>query len=114
VRWRGRSGSRLGLGLLLFALASLLLAPTPSDPPSQQEIWKRALAEIDEAIETNPNGVSQESLKSCVAMRKTAVLLYKMGQPVRAYRRLKGCRRLLGLDSYPYGRLHRERASWFA
>jgi hypothetical protein len=112
MRWGARTGRRLGLGLVLAALASLLLAPTPSDPPSQKEIWKAALAEVDQALETNPHQVSEESLASCRAMRKTAALLYKMGQPVRAYRRLKACRRVLGLEGYQYGRAHPSSVPW--
>jgi hypothetical protein len=99
----GMRTSRAWTGLLLAALAtaSLVLA-LPS--PVQADAWDDALAEIDEALETNPNGVSEESLRSCRAMRKTAVLLRKMGQHARAVRRLKSCRKLLGMDELQSGR----------
>jgi hypothetical protein len=91
---RERAG-RIGLALALAALASPLLAPSP---PTQKEMWERSLAQVDEALEANPSGVSQESLKSCRSTRKTAVLLYKMGHHARAFRRLEYCRMLLRID----------------
>jgi hypothetical protein len=82
--------------LALAALASFLLAPTQQ--PSQAEVWKQSLAQVDEALETNPSEVSEASVNSCRSMRKTAVLLYKMGHHARAFRRLASCRALLRID----------------
>jgi hypothetical protein len=82
--------------LLAAAVAATVVLALPS--PVRADAFDEALAQIDEALETNPNGVSQESLRTCRAMRKTAVLLRKMGHYERAVRRLKACRRLLGLD----------------
>lgn len=87
--------TRIGLALVLAALASLLLAPTQM---TQKELWERSLAQVDEALETNPSGVSEHSLSSCRATRKTAVLLYKMGHHARAFRRLEYCRELLRIE----------------
>jgi hypothetical protein len=84
--------------LLATAVAATLVMVLPS--PVQADAFDQALAQIDEALETNPNGVSPESLRTCRAMRKTAVLLRKMGHYARAVRRLKACRKLLGLDDY--------------
>ena len=77
--------------------AALLLAPVSH---ADMDAFEKALAEIDQALEANPKGVSEDSLNSCRAMRKTAVLLHKMGKHARAVRRIQGCRRLLGLDEY--------------
>jgi hypothetical protein len=82
---------------LLAAAATLVLA-LPS--AVQADPFEKALAQIDEALETNPHGVSPENLRTCRAMRDTAVLLRKMGRHARAMRRLKACRKLLGLDDY--------------
>jgi hypothetical protein len=70
----------------------------PASPPTQKEMWQRSLAQVDEALETNPSGVSEESLQSCRSTRKTAALLYKMGHHARAFRRLEYCRMLLRID----------------
>jgi hypothetical protein len=93
-----RQKSRMWTGLLLVAAAATLLLALPSSVKA--DAFDDALAQIDAALETNPNGVSPESIRSCRAMRKTAVLLRKMGHYERAVRRLKACRRLLGLDDY--------------
>jgi hypothetical protein len=82
--------------LALAGLAVLMLAPTQQ--PTKKEVWTRSLAQVDEALETNPSGVSEGSLKSCRATRKTAVLLFKMGHHARAFRRLEYCRELLQID----------------
>lgn len=95
VTRRGRGRRRWGLALALLGLASLLLAPAQ---PTQQETWTRALAQIDDALEKNPSGVSEASLNSCRSTRKTAVLLYKLGHTARAFRRLEYCRDLLRID----------------
>jgi hypothetical protein len=96
---RGRGAS----ALLLTAAALALVLSLP--PPAHADAFDRALAKIDEALETNPNGVSPESLRSCQAMRRTAVLLHEMGRNTRAFRRLKSCRRLLELEGYRSGSL---------
>jgi len=82
----------------MLIVAASLLVTVPST--AHADSFDKALAEIDEAIETNPHGVSPESIKTCSAMRDTAVLLRKMGHIARAVRRLKSCRRLLGLEGY--------------
>lgn len=103
---RRRAGAWISATAVAAALAtgSLPLAPAVrAQTPAQQDAFDRALAEIDEAIATNPNGVPEQSLESCRAMRKTAVLLRKMGQHTRAVRRIKACRKLLGIDDYRSG-----------
>ena len=84
--------------LLAAAVAATLVLALPS--PVRADAFDDALAQINEALETNPNGVSPESLRTCRAMLKTAVLLRKMGHYARAVRRLKACRRLVGIDDY--------------
>jgi hypothetical protein len=93
------------------AAALLLLAPVA---PAQEDAFDRALAEIDEALETNPRNVPEDSIKSCRAMRDTAVLLRKMGHHARAVRRIKSCRRLLGLDDFQSGRAPEPGVTWVA
>ena len=97
---RSQQTRRMGTRSLLaaFAAVSLLLAL----PANAQQVsaFDKALAQIDEALVTNPHGVSEDSLRSCRAMRKTAVLLRKMGHYARAARRLQSCLRLLGLAEY--------------
>ena len=88
--------------LTAAAIVSLALA---LPPPAHADAFDQQLAAIDEALETNPNGVSKESLRSCRAMRKTAILLHQMGRNTRAFRRLKSCRRLLEIDGYRAGSL---------
>ena len=108
----GRSWQdRIRAGWLLAVVASLALA-LPS--PVSADEFDKALAEIDEALETNPHGVSEDSLRSCRAMRKTAILLRKMGKHARAVRRIKACRRLLGLEDYRSGRATDARFPWVA
>ena len=111
VRHRTETGRRLGFALAMAALASFLLAPSP---PSRKEVWERSLAQIDQALETNPGGVSEATLNSCRAMRKTATLLYKIGHYARAFRRLKSCRDLLRIDWYRTGDARPPRVSWLA
>jgi hypothetical protein len=67
-------------------------------PPAHAEnSYDKALAEITEAMETNPNGASPDSINTCRTMLETAKLLRKMGKIDRAVRRLKACQRLLGI-----------------
>ena len=84
----------------MLAGAAVLLLALALPPPAHADAFDQALAEIDAALETNPNAVSEDSLRSCRAMRKTAILLHEMGRNTRAFRRLKSCRRFLGLDGY--------------
>ena len=79
----------------LLALSAALLVAEPSG--AQPDAFQRALADVDRALATNPNGVPEESLNSCRAMRKTAILLYQTGRHERAFRRLNACRKLLKL-----------------
>lgn len=83
---------------LAVAVATALALALPS--PLRADVFDKALAEIDQALEANPNHVSPDSIRSCRAMRNTAILLREMGQYERAVRRLKMCRKLLGLDDY--------------
>ena len=100
-RWESHRGRATAL-LTAAAIVPLALA---LPLPAHADTFDRELAAIDEALETNPNGVSQESLRSCRAMRKTAILLHQMGRSTRAFRRLKSCRRLLEIDGYRSGSL---------
>jgi len=84
------------------AAAALVVAAVLFGGPAVRadtDAFHKALAALDQAIETNPMGVSEESLESCRAMRRTAELLYKMGKRERAVRRIEACRRLLRLDN---------------
>ncbi len=92
ARIRGRS--RLALAAAFAGAALLLAAP----PASANTTFEQTLKRVDEALETNPAGAPKEAIESCRAMRKTAVLLNKMGRPVRGFRRLKGGLQLLGLE----------------
>ena len=111
VRHRTETGRRLGFALALVALASFLVAPSS---PSRKEVLERSLAQVDQALETNPGGVSEAALNSCRAMRKTATLLYRMRRYVRAFQRLKSCRDLLRIDWYRSGDARPSRVSWLA
>jgi len=88
---------RLGSSWVCVVVAALAMSLAFA-PPVLADDFDRAVAEIQEALETNPMGVSPDSLDTCRAMLKTAVLLRKMGKGARAVRRIKSCRRLLGLD----------------
>ena len=80
--------------LSAVCLAGLLLLGA-GDPP--QTPFERAVAQIDQALETNPSGVSEQALRACKSMRDMAVKLYRAGHPTRAERRIKMCRKLLEL-----------------
>ena len=97
-----QTGTVVMSSLLTAAVAATLVLVIPSSV--RADAFDDALAQIDEALETNPKGVPQESLDTCRAMRKTAVLLRKMRHYARAVRRLKACRKLLGIDDYRSGR----------
>jgi len=98
--------------LAALAVVSLVLAlPATAQPVSA---FDKVLAQIDEALVTNPHGVSEDSLRSCRAMRKTAVLLRKMGHHARAARRLKSCLRLLGIEDYGFRNLRDSDLPWIA
>jgi len=96
MRFSNQTSTVLMSSLLAVAAALMLALPSPV----RADAFDDALAQIDEALETNSNGVSQQSLESCRAMRKTALLLRKMGHHARAARRLKACRKLLEIDDY--------------
>jgi tetratricopeptide (TPR) repeat protein len=96
----GRRARRIWTSSLLLVPAAAVLVTVVPATPAWADDFDKALAEIDKALETNPYSVSEDSLKSCEAMRNTAVLLRKMGQIDRAVRRLKSCRKLLGLEAY--------------
>lgn len=81
------------------AVAAAAVLFVGSAATADTDAFHKALAELDQAIATNPMGVSEASLDSCRAMRKTAELLYKMGKRERAVRRIEACRRLLRLDN---------------
>jgi hypothetical protein len=111
---RSRQKCRIGAHSFIaaFAVVSLLLAlPVDAQPVNA---FDKALAQIDEALATNPNGVSEDSLRSCRSMRKTAVLLRKMGHHARAVRRLKSCLRLLGFGDYRSHNLRDPDLPWAA
>lgn len=78
--------------LLAGAVALLLAAPAAADR------FEQLVAQIDQALATNPAGVPEHNLKACKSMRDMAVKLYRMGKPERAERRLKMCRKLLEID----------------
>jgi len=82
--------------LAAVAVFALALAPAAQ----AENAYDRALAEIVAALETNPNAVSPDSIETCRTMLHTARLLRKMGRIDRAVRRLKACRRLLGLEQH--------------
>ncbi len=92
-RWQGCSAGVVGL-IAVTSVSIALAVPSPL----RADAFDQALAEIDQALETNPYSASKESLRTCRAMRKTAILLRKMGHHARAARRLKSCRRLLGIE----------------
>ena len=79
---------------MALGLAALLLF---SPAPVAADAFEKQLAIIDQALETNPSGVTQQALDACKTMRDMAVKLYRMGKPTRAERRLKMCRKLLEL-----------------
>jgi hypothetical protein len=106
IRWVWTASSIVAM----FVAVSLLLTPPPTARAGDS--FDKALAEIDEALATNPMGASDESIKSCRAMRDTAVLLREIGQIARAVRRLKACRRLLRLEAYPSSSLLRAAGEW--
>ena len=118
ARRRNRIGSgrrtravRSGFVVLAAALAvPLALALAPA---AQADAFDRAVAEIDEALEKNPHGASPESLRSCRSMRKTALLLRKLGHMERAIRRINACRRLLGLDPLDSRSMREWKHGWF-
>lgn len=56
------------------------------------------LKAVNDALVNNPASVSQQNLDACITMRDMAVKLHEMKMDARAFRRLKMCRRLLGLD----------------
>lgn len=91
-----RLGVRAGAWIAIAALSTLALPPMAQGA----DAYETALAEIMQALETNPNGASPDSLETCRSMLETAKLLRKMGRTDRAIRRLKGCQRLLGLEDY--------------
>jgi hypothetical protein len=98
---------------MLVALAALGLVLTAA-PAVQADGFDNALAEVDAALESNPYGVPEDNLKTCRSMRKTAVLLKKMGHYERAFRRLKSCRKLLGIEDYRSDATPHRRQPWVA
>lgn len=107
-----RAGPLAVLAATSLALATLSLSIAPA-ARADLEAFKAALAEIDEALATNPYGASPDNLETCRAMRKTSVLLWKMGHRERAVRRLQSCRRLLGLEGYAPGSRGEPGVTWW-
>jgi hypothetical protein len=60
--------------------------------------FEQYLGVIDKALANNPAAVPQQNLDACKPMRDMAVKLHEAKMDARAIRRLKMCRRLLGLD----------------
>lgn len=79
-----------------MGLAALLLL-TWAPPAVAAESFEQQVARIDEALKTNPSGVTDQALSACRSMRDMAVKLYRMGHAERAERRLKMCHKLLEL-----------------
>lgn len=94
---RQMRGIRASSLLAAVSIALVSLAPAPM---AWATTFEEVLAAIDEALETNPYGVSEDSLRSCKAMRDTAVLLAEMGRYTRAVRRLNACTKLLGMKDF--------------
>ncbi|MDJ0851631.1 MAG: hypothetical protein QNK04_24920 [Myxococcota bacterium] len=108
-RQAGPFAGSVAIAALALGASFLLALPTPA----RADGFDKALAEIDEALEKNPHNASPESLRSCRSMRKTAVLLRKMGHIERAVRRINSCRRLLGLDGLAPRGLYELELPWF-
>ena len=87
-----------GVRALAWLAAAAVLALALAPAARAENAYDRALAEIVEALETNPNAVSPDSINTCRTMLDTAKLLRKMGRIDRAIRRLKACQRLLCLE----------------
>jgi cytochrome c553 len=60
------------------------------------------LSRVDRALRKNPARVPEQAVESCRSRRNAAVHLFGSGQRVRAMRRLKYCRQVLGIpDEVP-------------
>ena len=90
------SGWRRGVaiaGITAATLLGLLVAP------SGAEEFSELLAQVDEALRTNPSRVPREALASCEARRRSAVALYRSGHDARARRRLAFCTEVLHIPA---------------
>jgi hypothetical protein len=87
---------KTGAAFVACLAAIGLLAPAPASAQNYQQM----LAMVDQALESNPSQVPDQSVKSCKTSRDMAVKLYKMGKPARAERRLKHCMQLLKSGKY--------------
>jgi hypothetical protein len=83
---------------VLVACCSALGMLSPA--PASAQGYHKMLAMVDQALESNPSQVPEQSVKSCKTSRDMAVKLYKMGKPARAERRLKHCMQLLKIGEY--------------
>jgi len=83
--------------MLVACFAAIgMLAPAPASAQNYHQM----LAMVDQALESNPSQVPDQSIKSCKTSRDMAVKLYKMGKPTRAERRLKHCMQLLKIGKF--------------
>ena len=99
-----RSGSKAGLrtrlGRSVVIVACFAAVGIAAPAPASAQNYQQMLAMVDQALESNPSQVPQQSIDSCKTSRDMAVKLYKMRKPTRAERRLKHCMQLLKIGKY--------------
>lgn len=89
---RRRSGIHLTVAAILI---TVLVAVLPVE--SSAESFRKKLARVDKALQTNPNHVANRALYTCQDRRDRAAQLFEMGQQPRAERSLVFCFSLLGI-----------------
>ena len=84
-----------------FVAAGVLVALLAVPGVALAETFEETLARVDQALQRNPHGASQELLLSCRSRRNFAVRLFDSGMQPRAERSLQYCINALGLSATP-------------